>query len=122
MGVIALDSSGGPLLVVLVALIGTGAAATPIVTSVRERRPLEAIAGGALGLMSLCWLTLAFMTEAFCDGTCGRDATTLYVAGSVGLVAGLLFAATIAWGTPKAVTWSLLLVGAAALGVGLARW
>ena len=122
MDVIAADSTSGPILVVLVAMAAVGAAGAPLVAGFRERRAREAIAGGVLGVVSVCWLLLAFMTEAFCDGTCGRDATALYVAGGVGLVACLLFAATLVRRVSPAVTWSLLVAGAVALGIGLTRW
>lgn len=110
------------LLVVLTAVVAAGAAAAPVVSGARVRRPLEAIAGGLLGFISLCWLGVAFMTEAFCDGTCGRSSETLYVSSSAGLSACLVLAGALFLRAPVAITCSAFVAGIVALWAGAARW
>jgi hypothetical protein len=122
MPVAALESTVGPLLIVLCAAVAATAAGAPVVEGASARRPVLALTGGLLGLLSLGALALAFAVEAFCDGTCGRSASTLYLSAAGGLVACLGLAAAIHWRAPLLVVCLAILAGLVALGLGVATW
>lgn len=110
------------VLVMLTAVGSIAVAAAPVVTGAQARRPMAATAGGVLGLLSVVWLLVAFLTDGSCDGTCGRSAATLYVSGIAGLACCAALAAALARRAPQIVRVSAIVAGAVALGVGAARW
>jgi len=75
-------------------------------------QPLEGIAGGLLGVLSLPALAVGWWASALCEGDCSSSwVLALWTAGLIGLIACVAVAAAVHFKAPRAVALALLAGG-----------